>query len=170
MKIRVEMNMPCSCKECPFYYPGKEHDVCYFPEEKSRLFSHEVSDTDRPERCPLNDCVRVVECKVTHHHTTTIDEPPEDGPRSNDDPFKYWSKANYKAALQHGIGIVPTEILVRDAVPTRPYLFITQKQYELDPEEWKARIAGLQAPESHLIIIPEFEYRGAEETKPEVLE
>ena len=158
MKVRVEMEMPCNCKECPFYYPGKEHDICYFPEQKSRLSG---TDVDRPRNCPLNDCVRVVECKVTHHHTTT-DVLPEGGPRSKDDPFQHWNPQSYKSALQTGIGIVPTAILNRDAVPTRPYLFITQKQYELDPNEWKARIAGLQAPESHLIIIPEFEYRGAE--------
>lgn len=155
MKVRVEMEMPCSCKECPFFYPGKEHDTCYFPEQTRQLFG---TDVDRPRNCPLNDCVQVIECKVTHHHTTTIDEPPTEGRRSNGDPFKYWNKANYKAALQHGIGIVPTEILVRDAVPTRPYLFITQRQYELDPEGWKARIKELDAPESHLVIIPEFEY------------
>lgn len=159
MKVRVEMEMPSNCKECPFYYPGKEHDICYFPEQKSRLFGTNV---DRPENCPLNDCVQVVACKVTHHHTTT-DAPPEEGPRSHDDPFQYWNKQSYKSALQSGIGVVPTEILVRDSVPTRPYLFITQRQYELDPKEWKARITGLQAPESHLIIIPEFEYPKAEE-------
>ena len=165
MKVKVEMEIPCNCKKCPFFYSGTVFDWCRFPSPDGMDAYGQLKEENhdkRPEWCPLNDCVQVVECKVTHHHTTT-DVPPEEGPRSHDDPFRFWNKKSYKSALRIGIGIVPDEIIVRDAVPTRPYLFVTQKQYELDPEGWKARITGLQAPESHLIIIPEFEYPKAEE-------
>ena len=64
MKVRVEMEMPLGCKECPFYYPGKEHDICYFPEEKHRLSAFDVSDCSRPDACPLNECTPVVEVAV----------------------------------------------------------------------------------------------------------
>lgn len=61
MRVRVEMEMPLGCKECPFYYPGKEHDICYFPDDKHRLSKYDVSDCSRPDACPLDECTRVVE-------------------------------------------------------------------------------------------------------------
>lgn len=64
MKVRVEMEMPMGCKECPFYYPGKENDICYFPEDKHRLSAYDVSDAVRPDACPLNECTRVVDAVV----------------------------------------------------------------------------------------------------------
>lgn len=59
MKVRVEMDLPVGCKECPFYYPGKEYDICYFPNDKHRLSEYDVSDCSRPNACPLNECTQV---------------------------------------------------------------------------------------------------------------
>ena len=72
MKVRVEMEMPAGCKECPFYYPGKEHDICYFPEDKRRLSRYDVSDFSRPGTCPLNNCTRVVDVTVRTNPPTVI--------------------------------------------------------------------------------------------------
>lgn len=83
-----------------------------------------------------------------------IDE--EQPTESNDDPFKYMHEMSYQAALIMGIQAAARKVLEATAVPTKPYLFLTPKQYDLDPEGWKAQLRAVGAPEDHIIIIPTF--------------
>lgn len=72
------------------------------------------------------------------------------------DPFKHMNETSYKSALIQGIQKATKGVLEATAVPTAPYLFLTQRQYNLDPEGWKARLRDAGAPEDHIIIIPNF--------------
>lgn len=74
----------------------------------------------------------------------------------SDDPFRYMHEMSYKSALIMGIQTAAKKVLESTAVPTAPYLFLTQRQYNLDPEGWKARLRDAGAPEDHIIIIPNF--------------
>ena len=68
----------------------------------------------------------------------------------SDDPFKYMHEMAYKSALILGIQSAAKKVLEATAVPTAPYLFLTQRQYNLDPEGWKARLRDAGAPEDQI--------------------
>lgn len=73
-----------------------------------------------------------------------------------DNSSSHMNETSYKAALIRGIQKAAEGVLEATAVPTAPYLFLTQRQYNLDPEGWKARLRDAGAPEDHIIIIPNF--------------
>lgn len=72
------------------------------------------------------------------------------------DPLRYMHETSYKAALIQGIQKATKKALEATAVPTAPYLFLTKRQYDCDPEGWKAQLRAAGAPEDHIIIIPNF--------------
>lgn len=77
---------------------------------------------------------------------------------NSDDLFEHMNEPSYKSALIRVIQAATEEALESTAVPTAPYLFLTQRQYNLDPDGWKARLRDAGAPEDHIIIIPNFKY------------
>lgn len=76
--------------------------------------------------------------------------------RESGDSFKHMNEMSYKSALIQGIQKATKNSLAATAVPTAPYLFLTQRQYNLDPESWKAQLRAAGAPEDYIIIIPNF--------------
>lgn len=103
------------------------------------------------ERC-IDDVDYTIQPRGVNIECIDKDQPSSE----SNDPFKYMHEMSYKSALIMGIQTAAKKALEATAVPTAPYLFLTQKQYNLDPEGWKAQLRAAGAPEDHIVIIPNF--------------
>lgn len=75
MKVRVEIEMPVGCKDCPFYRSGELYEWCRYNEylDGTAMQVSWANREKKPDNCPLNDCVRVADITVKNNPPTVID-------------------------------------------------------------------------------------------------